>query len=578
VRGKLALAASLALGACGSSDGVTEAREVVPAPAIAASTLPPCPVDPTLLPPLPRWAPPEGASAPRLVPEVIADPELGRCVEAEALLVASPAAAPVIGALRGEGRERRFSLHEVRDVALIGDGPFLLAAGASGVFLHDALTLARRARLLAEPARAVAASADGRRAAALLERGASRSRDATRSKGAANELVIFDPSTLEVIARLDDAPPGRLRFSPDGAQLVVASPDGQLFVWREGRATPYVLATAGAIADAAFAPAHPDLLAYVGERNEVQFRDLASGERVAQSGGPTLRSRRDLNAVAYVPSAGLTVAGGDDDRVHVYRGMLGERAEEIASVELEGNVEAIACCNDARFAAGTDEGQIQWFDATEPTRRLGPLVPGLLGDPIRLALYGDDVLGAYFGQLFRWTADGAVVRAPCAPGPLLLEDASEDDVLVVLRVGAKIAVHRVSGESRPSAMTEALGELAWADATRIVRSPRGERAVLGLSYQGVQVAFVDPREGLSTTVGPGMSLASGFEITAGEPGRYALWDRRGVVYELDVPGKHWRLLGHAEPGEGEVSVRYDPRRGYQAFDARDRRRAIVDAP
>jgi hypothetical protein len=246
-------------------------------------------------------------------------------------------------------------------------------------------------------------------------------------------------------------------------------------------------------------------------------------------------------------------------------------------VSLEGNVEDLACCREGRFVAGTDTGHLQWFDGARPGRSLGPLVPGILGDSIRLALYGDDVVGAFFGQLFRWAADDALLRAPCAPGDLLLEDASADDVLVVLRMGAKVAVHRVDGESRPVAITEALGELAWADALRIVRGPDGARAVLGLDHHGIQVAFVDEREGLSAMVGPGMALSVGFEVTPGAPGRYALWDRRGVVYELDLPAKRWRLVGHADASSDVLAVRYDPRRGYQAFTRGERRATIAAA-
>jgi hypothetical protein len=563
------------LAACGSSERAPAAREASPeATAEAAAAPPHCPVDPTTLPPLPGWndeaAAPEREGRERLTPEIIATPELGRCVPPEDLFDAAPTRGPVIGAITGEGTARRFALHQVNDVAVLGDGPYLLAAGRSGLFLHDGLTLARRARLIEAPALAVAASPDGRRAAVLLE---AASPDASGSRA----LVVFDPDTLEVIARLEGAPPGRLRFSPDGERVVIASPEKRLFVWDGDTDAPRVVETPDELSDAAFAPDHPDVVAYVGEQNQIQYRSLETGEPIAQSGGAALRTRRDLNTLALVPSAGLTVAGGDDNRVHLYRGMLGERAEEIASIELDGNVEDLACCRGSRFVAGTDEGQIQWFDGATRVRSLGPLVPTILGGSIRLSLYGDDVVGALFGQLFRWTAGDVVVRAPCAPGQLLLVDASEEDVLVVLRMGAKVVVHRVVGERRPSAMTEELGELAWADALRVVQAPGGGRALIGLDHDGIQVAFIDAREGLSAMVGPGMALSVSFEVTPGEPGHYALWDRRGVIYELDVPEKRWRLLGHVDPDGGELTLRYDPRRGYQALREGKRRMTIVAA-
>ncbi len=575
-RYSLSMVAALGLAAvagCGEKEAASPAGPAVAAASAPAAPAPPrCEVDPSAIPPLPAF---EGGSvdAPRLRVEPVEAAAVGRCVPADDLLSAPRADEPTVGAVRGEGASRSFALHRARDVAMLGDGPFLLTAGDAGLFLHDVATLARRARLHDEPASAVAASPDGATAAVLLERPRVANGQAT-----SHELLVFDVSTLEIRAELDPAPGGRLRFSPDGKRVLLASSERALWLYDLETAKLTRSPADDPIADAAFVPDRGDMVAFVGDRNEVQFRDLATGRAIAQSGGAALRTSRDLNAVAFVPGAGLVVAGGDDDRVHVYRGMLGERAEQVGAIELDGNVEDFACGSGAHFVAATSRGSIVWFEGAERVRSIGPLVPDLLGDPIRLALRGDEVFAVFLGQLFRWPGGDSVVAAPYASGELVATDASETDVLVVLRVGPNLVVHRVTGESRPEATTEEVGRLPWADATRILKAPGGARAVLGLDRDGVQVAFVDPSEGLTSAVGPGMELASRFEVAPVGPGTYALWDAEGMVYELDVPAKTWRLVGKVEAPAPGMRIARHPRRGYEAlFEGRGRRRRAAVA-
>jgi hypothetical protein len=569
------VAVALALAAACSSG---EARSTA-LPGAASATNPPAPapprchVDAAAIPPLPAFEPVPG-ERPRLTVEVVESPAVGRCVRADELLGGPATEADTVGALRGSGADRTFALHRVRDVALLGEGPFFLAADAAGVYLHDVATLGRRARLHESAATAVASSPDGTIAAALLERPRIADGEATR-----HTLLVFESATLAIVAEVDRAPAGRLRFSPDGRRLVLASEERALWVYDLDTSSLLRRRVDEPIADAAFVPDRPGIVATVGDTNEVRFHDVANDRAIAQSGGATLKTSRDLNALAVIGEAGWLVAGGDDDRLHVYRGMLGERAEEVRSVELDGNVEDIACCRGARFAVGTNRGSITWFDRDERTRTFGPLVPNLLGDPMRLALHGDgEVLAAFLGQLFRWDGGDLVVAAPCAAGDLIASDASDEDVLVVLRVGANLAIHRVVGESRPEASTEEVGKVPWADVTRIVRAEGGARAILGLDRDGVQVAFVDPLEGLTTAVGPGMRLSARFELAEVEPGRYALWDGAGMVYELDVPTKTWRLVGRVEEPADGMRIARHPRRGYEArFEGSRRRAAIASA-
>ncbi|MBC7172985.1 MAG: hypothetical protein H5U40_11175, partial [Polyangiaceae bacterium] len=348
----------------------------------------------------------------------------------------------------------------------------------------------------------------------------------------------------------------------DGKRVLLASPERALWVYDLEARELSRLSTDDAIADAAFVPDHPSLVATAGDRNEVQFRDLASYRPVAQSGGRPLRTRRDLNTVAFAGDSGLTIAGGDDDRVHVYRGMLGERAEELASFDLGSNVEDIACCSGPRFAVGTSSGRVEWFEGTQRVRGLGPLVPALLGDPIRLALDRDAVVAAFFGQLFRWDGGSELVALPSAPGDIVLEDAADEDVLIAMRIGVNIAIHRATGASRPEVVTEELGKLPWLEAHRVLRAAGGRRAILGRDREGVQVAFIDS-DGLTTTVGPGMELSKALDARALDSGLFALWDDRGMVYELDIPAKTWRVIGRvASPGHGMWVTRH-PRRGYE---------------
>ncbi len=566
---------ALALGGCGEGgarDAATPSPSVEPpAPARPRATGA-CAVDAASIPALPAFdGAPEGSR--RLVLEPLESPALGRCVALDELLLAAREEGPTIVAVRGEGAARELALHLVRDVATLAGTPFVLAAGDAGLYLHDAATMTRLARLHDARASAVAVSPSGAVAAVLLERPRIAGGDATR-----HTLVVFDARTLEVLAEVDRAPGGRLRFAPDGARLVLASPERAVWVFDVEARSVTRFAMEDPVADAAFAPDRPAVIAIASDANEVRFHDVAADRAIAQSAGAALRTRRDLNTVAFIEPSGLVVAGGDDDAVHVYRGMLGERAEEVAQVALDGNVEDVACCRGERYVVGTSRGTLAWLERGEEVESSRALVAGLLGGSIRLALHDDAVVAAFLGELFRWPGGDVVTAAPCASGDLLASDAGEADVLAVIRIGANLAVHRVTGGSRPEAPTQELGRLPWADATRILRSGAGARAILGLDRDGVQVAFVDPNGALTTAVGPGMDLDARHEVREVADGRFAIWDRNGMVYEVDVPAKTWRLVGRVDaPAEG-MRIGHHPRRGYEATFEGSRRRAAVRPP
>ncbi|MDI1478861.1 hypothetical protein [Polyangium sp. y55x31] len=133
---------------------------------------------------------------------------------------------------------RGFGRHVARSLHLLADPEWILVQADSGLWLLEAKSLARRARLRTGAVSAVAVSTDGRRIA-YAEYTPQPDEDGLREGEEPAELVVLEfPSLLEV-HRSRVMKPVEVRFSPDARTVASAAKNGATVVPLDGRGAPW---------------------------------------------------------------------------------------------------------------------------------------------------------------------------------------------------------------------------------------------------------------------------------------------------------------------------------------------------
>ena len=156
----------------------------------------------------------EPGSRPAIVPEIVKTHLGGMTGPIVGLDVDADLRWPVRGTLLASGSPR-FIVHAAKSAVPLGK-QWILVEATTGVWLHEAATLVKRARLARPPIAGLAAAADGRSFAFAAGR-----------PGAPVEIVVVSFPELEVKARAPGVPaPRRMRFTPDGERVVVVPAAG----------------------------------------------------------------------------------------------------------------------------------------------------------------------------------------------------------------------------------------------------------------------------------------------------------------------------------------------------------------
>ncbi|UQA55608.1 WD40 repeat domain-containing protein [Polyangium aurulentum] len=179
---------------------------------------------------------------------------------------------------------RGFGRHIARSLHLLSDPAWILVHADSGLWLLEAQTLARRARLKTGTIAAIDVSTDGRRIAYAeytppLERVA----DAHKDEEPADLVVLEFPSLVE-IHRARVMKPAQVRFSPDGRTVASAAKNGATVVPLDGRGAPWTTTRAPghSVKAVAVVPLDGARVAYMADSGELILQDRAT-ERVVHT-------------------------------------------------------------------------------------------------------------------------------------------------------------------------------------------------------------------------------------------------------------------------------------------------------
>jgi hypothetical protein len=462
----------------------------------------------------------------------------------------------------------------------------------TGIWSHAPGSLARGALLVPPPVLAMAASPDGHFLAYA--------RGAEGSSVASLHVISYpDGKPVASFPRVDR--PFRLRFSPDGKRLVLASRKAET-VTLVDLASKRVLRfdTGDDVNDAIVLPGDGDRVAYANDGDEAviltmpthaklfstsPFMREASGVLVPSLLGNRqhlLTMTRDQNAVAFDPLGGAFFAGGDDNKIWRFHGAIGPSPVMAPPIEVGGNVEEILCTH--KPAPGQTEASVivaldtLGIEVITPdgNRRGGVEAIGwsLLSSPIRIALTADDeVLAVLGGALARFNpADGTV--KPSSEYPRFLLDwhvsVTEHDTVLATR-GVPAFLHRVVHTAETADVaTTVVGTIAL-DPAGIAAFSSGTRVLFGPSTEGhLALVYYVPSSG---TIEPPLEVLGG-AFLAGVARRkdgsaIGLLDADGHVFEVAETPR-----GAARVGRARSPL---PPTAHLAWDEPARRWVIADA-
>ncbi|MDI1483907.1 hypothetical protein [Polyangium sp. y55x31] len=133
---------------------------------------------------------------------------------------------------------RGFGRHVARSLHLLADPAWLLVQADSGLWLLEAQTLARRARLRTGALSAVAVSADGRRIA-YAESTPRPAPDSPSEADKQAELVVLEFPSLVEVHRSRVVKPAQIRFSHDARAVAAAAGNGATVIPLDGGGAPW---------------------------------------------------------------------------------------------------------------------------------------------------------------------------------------------------------------------------------------------------------------------------------------------------------------------------------------------------
>lgn len=316
---------------------------------------------------------------------------------------------PVRGALvPWHDGSTRFHPHQPLSATAIGTGNWLLVLATSGLWLVEAGTLAVRARLVKSAYMDVVASPDGSRFAY----------GRCENKQCFVDIRSFPSLTLVWSAPMDA--PHRIRFSPSGSHLAVASTmrDSATVVDVEKKSV-HRLGAGNDVNDALILSVDKQLVAYGTDSDVGVIQNWVTEEIVFDTqAAMRARMRRgfDQNATAYDPVRDDWYVGGNDDVVWRFGGVKTGAPYYKGRMGFANDVEDLAILSNGDVLVGLDSGSIDLWRVSSDERRktaLGVSV-GMISWGARLNLDPKgNVIAVLGGTVLRWKpGDELVAQAP----------------------------------------------------------------------------------------------------------------------------------------------------------------------
>lgn len=352
--------------------------------------------------PLPLGDPPnlaltEGQRSPGTSIEVRLLPERrpGELLDTDHLRERVPKTRAIRGSRVAGPKGVQFVPHHAFDVAGLGPAPFFVVGSATGLWLHERRSLARRARLVAAPVTALAASPDGSMLAYAVE------------PGNTGYIEIIRWPSLAPVARFKRWA-FRLQWSTDGRWLAIASAKDRAVLYDVQSRTTHDFNTHDDVHDVAPVAGRPGVAIVAGDSNQMTLVDIVHHKELAT--GPDMG--RDVRAAVHDPVHGRLVAGGDANSIHWYS----EKAPEtpLFTRTFKADIYGLACCREGDVAVVFDERALGLLDENgEFTHLVGPVGGSWSGVYSgHLALLDDgDILGELGGEVYLWKPGVSLAQA-----------------------------------------------------------------------------------------------------------------------------------------------------------------------
>jgi WD40 repeat protein len=402
-------------------------------------------------------------------------------------------------------------------------------------------------------------------------------------------VIGYPDLTVKTVATDIDLP-HRMRFSPNGERIVVASYEDTVTLIEARTGAAQVYDTGQDVNDAIVMPDRPDEVAYASDEDEIVVYDMKAGRKVFgsapliddyQSKGWGVFFERDQTALACDPSTLRLIAGGDDNKVWRFDGLRAGAPTFLNPIDFDGNIREILCCSGGSYAVALDSTAVHLMS---PTGVIGPSfkpsfgslpygpsggapVPGgrpFVGSPplggIRIALVPDgSVLMASNGRAVRWepTSRTAVVSLDYSAAQIDAGSSLPADSAFVACDGKKCAVARVVHAPAPAHEVEAVpvGDAEMERISSLLEFSDGTRALAGSHKGNLRFVFFAPGRGLEPPIDPpGLSPGGSFEQGALANGYL---EPSGRVFEITSSPRSVTLVGRTATGADGRRLEYD---------------------
>ncbi len=476
------------------------------------------------------------------------------------------AGAPIRGSLIEEAPGKtRFVPNRALSIAPIGGGTLFVVHATTGIWLHETATLTRLARIVPPPINEMAVSPDGTQIAF----GAG---EPIASK--VEFRVIGYPDLTVRAAASDIDKPHRMRFSPHGDKVVIASYEDTVTLVdaRTGAAQTYD--TGQDVNDAIVMPDRPDEVAYASDDDEIIVYDMKAGRRVFESGllidnyqskrwsGLSVFVQRDQTAVACDPSTLRLIGGGDDNKVWRMDALRSGAPKLLDPIDFKGNIREILCCAGSSYVVALDSTAVHFMSpkgAIGPS--FGPFLTSTQTGQIRVALVPDgSVLIAAEGRVVRWepASRSAVLSPDYEAAQIDAASSLTADSVFVGCDGKRCAVARAAHAPAPAHEVEAtpVGDAEMAHLARLLDFSDGSRALAGSHKGMLRLVFLAPGRGLEPPLDPGLSLGGSFAQRSGGLS-FGYLEPSGRVFEIASSPRNVALVGHAPSGKDGRQLVYD---------------------
>ncbi|MCK6592695.1 MAG: WD40 repeat domain-containing protein, partial [Polyangiaceae bacterium] len=539
----------------------------------------PCSMPPSGSSPLPPFTPPgpptppPGPTVPGVGAVFTAEPtktrDHGASIPLPKVSLRGTFGAPVRGSLIEESPGKtRFVINRAFNISPIGGGTLFVIHATTGIWLHETKSLTRLARIVPPPIHEMAASPDGTQIAF----------GAGDALGGTVELRVIGYPDLTVKTAVSDIDrPHRMRFSPAGDRVVVASYEDTVTLVDVKAGTADVYDTGQDVNDAIVMPDRPDEVAYASDEDEIVVYDMKAGRKVFGSAplvndyqakgwsGFSVFVERDQMAVAFDPSAGRLLGGGDDNKVWRIDGLRSGAPRLLNPIDFNGNIREILCCGaGGSYVIALDSAAVHFMS---PKGAVGPSFPPLVSSTenaeIRVAWVPDgSVLIAAEGRAMRWdpASKTALVSPDYAAAQIDAASSLDADSVFVACDGKKTcAVSRIVHASSPAPEVEAISAgnaeiaslsslLEFSDGTRaLAGSHKGNLRLVFLPFGGIIEAPIDP---------PGVRPGGSFEQRPGGLA-HAYLEPSGRVFEIESAPRGVTLVGRTANGTDGRSLEYD---------------------